>query len=519
MSQLLHIFKKDVRHHWIEILASLALLAAYTWHVIHQWGADPPGGLQDLLWKAVMVLLPASWCLVVIRVIQDESLVGDRQFWITRPYEWASLAGAKLLSALVFIHVPLLIAQIIMLNRAGFPADHYVKGLLWLQMLIFFSIVLTSSVAAVVTSGIVQVLLSVVGLALYLFAMAELSDLFPGSNMPSSNQISDYWSIGSLAAVALFIIVMQYGWRKTWVSRLIILGLALFGIVATFTPNFSKLSDVYPLPGPGEQPAVHLAVLAKGSVPATKEEAPITGQKVTLVFDLIASQVEAATVGALDGMTVTLNVPNGPSWNSNWIGDYNRFYPGDEKTSVSVAVDRKFFDANKNTPLDVHFAFAITGYRETNIRKITAGPGMFPIDGIGICWVDERGFGEARIGCRAPLREPSLIARVDSSASTCLPQRGDDPALHESLYAWLSNGDPDPADFGISTVKFFDFDFSPQFSASEGSGRSKSPLSVCVGTPFTIARPEIFQHVHVDADLHGVKLSDYAMRPLRFSFR
>jgi len=32
-------------------------------------------------------------------VVHAESLVGDRQFWITRPYEWKKLLTAKALSA------------------------------------------------------------------------------------------------------------------------------------------------------------------------------------------------------------------------------------------------------------------------------------------------------------------------------------------------------------------------------------------------------------------------------------
>jgi len=37
MNQILHIFKKDARRHWPEILISLALLALFTRHELHPW--------------------------------------------------------------------------------------------------------------------------------------------------------------------------------------------------------------------------------------------------------------------------------------------------------------------------------------------------------------------------------------------------------------------------------------------------------------------------------------------------
>src|SRR5437016_5430677 len=37
MNQILHIFKKDARRHWPEILISIALLALFTRHELHPW--------------------------------------------------------------------------------------------------------------------------------------------------------------------------------------------------------------------------------------------------------------------------------------------------------------------------------------------------------------------------------------------------------------------------------------------------------------------------------------------------
>jgi len=102
MRQTLHIFGKDVRYLWREICLVLALDAMFAWIETHS--PDP--------WWAEMLLTAAAGYLVA-RLIHAEAIPGDRQFWITRPYRWKSLLGAKLLFVLVFVNLPILIAQLL----------------------------------------------------------------------------------------------------------------------------------------------------------------------------------------------------------------------------------------------------------------------------------------------------------------------------------------------------------------------------------------------------------------------
>src|SRR5256885_7885270 len=66
------------------------------------WLADPVTN-RIAAWTLVMILLPLAWWTLIARVIHDEVLPGDNQFWITRPYSWKSLLGAKALFILAFI--------------------------------------------------------------------------------------------------------------------------------------------------------------------------------------------------------------------------------------------------------------------------------------------------------------------------------------------------------------------------------------------------------------------------------
>ena len=105
MSQILHIFRKDVRHHWPEILLSLALLIAFAFEQPRTWTGQP---IENRFLSFLLGFLPAlmvlSWGFLIVRVVQGETLVGDRQFWVTRPYEWPKLLLAKLLFVFLFFH-------------------------------------------------------------------------------------------------------------------------------------------------------------------------------------------------------------------------------------------------------------------------------------------------------------------------------------------------------------------------------------------------------------------------------
>jgi hypothetical protein len=91
MKQVLHIFAKDSRQFWPEILISLALLSAFVWVYPRSWlsgnstyavagGAVVPALLEGFLGGILKVLIPVSWWLLIARVIHTEALVGDRQF-------------------------------------------------------------------------------------------------------------------------------------------------------------------------------------------------------------------------------------------------------------------------------------------------------------------------------------------------------------------------------------------------------------------------------------------------------
>jgi hypothetical protein len=147
--QALHIFRKDIRYLRREIYLVLFLVAVFVWTETHS--SDP--------WWVEMLLPVTVGCLIAC-LIHAEALPGNHQFWITRPYGWKSLVGAKLLFMLVFVNLPISMAQMLILFADGFPLGRSLPGLLWEQVLMILILSLPIAALAAMTAGMVSFIFS-----------------------------------------------------------------------------------------------------------------------------------------------------------------------------------------------------------------------------------------------------------------------------------------------------------------------------------------------------------------------
>ena len=149
MHQILHIFRKDLRHHWPDILLALGILAAYAWNAPAEWHSSDPRGqiLQQMMrsWLPFIVML--AWSFLIARVVLAEPLVGDRQFWVTKPYEWQKLLVTKSVLVVVFINLPLFAMQVLLLSKAGFSPAPHIADLLLVEMWWVILLILPLSLA------------------------------------------------------------------------------------------------------------------------------------------------------------------------------------------------------------------------------------------------------------------------------------------------------------------------------------------------------------------------------------
>ena len=151
MRLIWHIFIKDARSHWGQALLPLLLLAWLAQCDAGRTGATP-GHLEGWL----NVLAPLAWSFLVGAVVLEDAPIGDAAAWMTLPVAWHRLLAAKILFALLFVHLPLLVAQSLILGVRGFAPWLAVPQLAAVQIGLLLMLTLPSLALASVVSGLAQ---------------------------------------------------------------------------------------------------------------------------------------------------------------------------------------------------------------------------------------------------------------------------------------------------------------------------------------------------------------------------
>jgi len=509
MNQVLTIFKKDVRRYWREASASIALLFAYAWVEVHSWTyretfAFAPRGLLsfNFLLTAVNVLTPVSWIFLTVRVVHGESLVGDRQFWLTRPYDWKKLIGAQFLFLLTFINLPLLILDVFLLSRAGFHASNYVLGLLWMQVLVLMFVIVPAAALASVTATVVQVLLSAAVIILYGIGMAALSELIPGSEFSGP---ADSFAPILLLAVCLAVILLQYSRRKTTASRLMILGLgvALF-LLLVLAPYQKIVAHQFPPLRPGEQPPFQMHVLPPDSSQGNVDSAESKDIEIRMPLEVTGIPEEHFV--NVYTFRIKFETPSGARWDSGWQSRGFLLFPERKGTDVSFTLKADLFKRIQSSAAKVRVFFAFTLLHDGDQHEFVVPEGQFDLVDVGHCFV-EGGYVPA-LKCLAPLRGPgSLLITTDASKSTCRHEATSSP---EGIGRdWIHNSGSEPAELGISPVQSFNI------YVSGGTNNA----GICAGTPLVLSKPETLVSGQTEIQANDVPLAEYREKPLRFTFR
>jgi hypothetical protein len=503
MPQALHIFGKDVRRSWPEILIACGALAAYVNEQPHLWVQRPAFSMLQVLASYLGALVPLTWLFLITRVVQAESLVGDRQFWVTRPYRWPQLLASKLLFIFVFLNVPFFIADILLLRLAGFPPWRYIGGLLWMQLLMSAFFFLACLALATVTATLAQMALTIAILVLYLIGMGFLSEAFPHSRWSDhSETLLTVIFLGCGVAVVLW----QYARRHTWRAR---------GIVAAAVVSMTMVE--YALPDnaaaiiardyPQQNWQASPVRLAFDTTPP--KEPKIVPRKERTILVTLPLRVSDATddvMVSVDGLLLTVAGRDGRRWSSGWHRWGDVIVPEQSQLHLSFPIPATFMGEVQSTPADVQIEFALTTLRQSNPHQLILPPGEFPLAG-GLCFADAN--RQESIECRFPLHGPQrLAARTESSASTCppIPEATSPPrATAWTMPRW--NNGSSPAEFGISPIEeFWLFFFYPQ-------GRVVEPrrlgARVCPGTPITFFEPEPDGRSHTTLQIPGVTLWRY----------
>jgi hypothetical protein len=494
MKQVIHIFCKDVRHLWREIAVSLALIAIYVWSEPATWVATTAATGVGSIAGWMPLLLPVSWWLLVVRVVQDEGLVGDRQFWVTRPYEWVKLLAAKLLFIAVFVSVPLLMAQFALLWLAEFPpASAHLPGILWMQGMWWMFVLLPLMVLAAVTTGIGQMTLAILGIVLCVQLITYgLSGFSRG--VSQAEQIPEALGyvvlLGSCAAVTIW----QYARRRAATAR-IALGCAVLSnfLIGAAAPHRALVERAYPEAASAQAPA---QIKFDPVKPPPPKIIPSKNKKELIVFQipLQVAGLAADSMATANGNRVEIEGPGGFRWDAGWGPDQMRWRAG-EHFRYTLMLEPAVYARVQDSPVKLRISFALTAFNNDEKYDVAVPDGEFAVKNLGLCELQNPG----QIQCRYALRRPPFLVATSFAASTCPARQGAPPPSTAKVEQWELENNVGPAEFGISPVH--------TINISLQSGPD-SPR-VCVGTPVTFTFPRETGRVRATVVIEGVRLSEY----------
>ena len=153
MRQALHIFRKDVRR----ARPQIAIVLALTTLVAFEQSLGAYSSVTILVsTTGYFPMLVLAWLYLIASIVHGERLVGNRQFWLTRPYSWQSLLAGKCLSIVAFVHLPVLVADITILRAYGLSPTQGWENLFWRQIALAGLIVLPALALSTITRNLAQ---------------------------------------------------------------------------------------------------------------------------------------------------------------------------------------------------------------------------------------------------------------------------------------------------------------------------------------------------------------------------
>lgn len=485
MTMSLHILLKDLRRHRWEIAFYVATVAGWGWQLTH-----PFGWVQLHLHDIIPIFMFVAWFFVTARVIQGESLVGDREFWPTRPYRWWQLLIAKALFLAICLNLPLFIMQCCALWSAEIPLSaSLLPELLFLQLEFALFLTLPAVALASITESVVQWVLSILGMGLFVM----LVSLIPWNRLPpplaGGEGVGTWLGIALLAPALAGVIVWQYRMRQAFPARVAFACIVcIVPLVVALASTSSIKAIAYPSFS-GERDLQFSFV--QSDLDYTRYVPASSSASITFSAQILGNSPDHLV--SIEGTRFTLLGGNGWRWQSPWNNTSIIITPDSGEVHFTIDMPSDIGEQLRQQKPEVQIELATANYRLHPPFRVNTTSDRSNVEGVGVCsWTEVPAliYNSTSYHCTAPLHMPDvLITRFDSGDSKCHPDEGEDsvpPGHYATNFQWGS-GFPE-----------FDPDPRRQFFLGSGLGgwippvmsrkNPKEPASAsfCRGTPLTL---------------------------------
>ena len=369
MNMILHTFKKDARRLWPGVILSLALLAIMAG--ADRWRSEPVAGPVE---SSLNLILPLAWACLVGLAVLEEPLTGDRHFWLTRPHRWTTLLAAKVVFALVFVHLPALLADLYVLIARGFSPFECLPQLLEKQAMLAAAVTLPGIALATLVGGFTPFVMLLIGVA----AVAAIVSADPFRAMPYIINSVERVRTGLVAAIvagaAVAIVVLQYRVRKLAIARAAaLLTVLLAGALFAYVPQSLLLrSRVQPVKSLELRTARQPGCANPSCVINETLSAAVSARMTMYNRDTVGIPVELSGVpsGAhyrVGDVELTLTAPDGSRYRNAGFTGQNQ--PADVLLLAGI---RRFPEDLGSAPLTLFLHFNRELYRKLKDQHVRA---------------------------------------------------------------------------------------------------------------------------------------------------
>jgi hypothetical protein len=518
MNQTLHIFKKDAGYHWPEILISLALLGLSTRQELHPWEHESALYSLSLAFSllAGRYVTPVTivfWVFLIIRVVQDESLVGDRQWWVTKPYEWWKLLAAKLLFIFIFISVPLFHVQLLLLHQFGFPILANLPAVVLSQLAFYFVLFLPAMFLASLTKSFGQLLLTVGCILAVAAGIAWLASKIPSGDIENPPAIVEHFQSILLWGSFLVILVWQFARRRRWISAAAFLAiLAANALISMVVPNAKTMEEKYAHVETQTAPAKIVLMQPTDATGGRNTSLSLAATSdVRVNVPIAVSGVVSGKMVMVDAMKISAGSAEESKWSRGWQYQHVEIWPEDQTKELTYEMGRKEYQQIKSKPLNLQIELGLAEYQEADARILPMSAGKFVDDTLGVCRVYTEGI--SAVECLKPFQAPGFMATFDPQKSPCSANQRFAFIPEELVFhAWgYSNYDTFPAPH-YSPIADYSIYFKTVSVLADGDSnpqRKYKTLMFCTGSEIRLARPQLERQVRIELDLPNVRLRDF----------
>lgn len=234
-----HIFRKDLRLLWplAALVAAIHLVAA----ALAVWLGRFLEPRQILtLARALPVLSFLGIVVLTIALVQQDPLPGDRQDWLVRPVRRGAMIAGKVLFIVLVIIGPLWLADFAQALADGFTLTLALGAAVSRSVWVLCFLALPALAIGATTRDLAQALAFAFGIAVVFAAVQFVLVMVLGAHasfagLGASWMVAASWAIVVVVATTA-VIWLQYLWRRTSRSRVVIGAAVLIAELSLFLP-------------------------------------------------------------------------------------------------------------------------------------------------------------------------------------------------------------------------------------------------------------------------------------------